>query len=114
MMEHLQHNGQSTRGVEPISKTPKDPLCWKSWDPDGRGPRGICCCNCKSHRKLFSHPWVDKKPFSHTLGWVCVTDGVDPKRATLSNKHGLCELHESAPKSVKRKMAPVICERKAS
>lgn len=74
--------------------TEKSSDCWKSWNPDGRFERGTCCCNCKSHRELFSHPWVDKKPFDHALGWVCVTDGIDPQRATLSHRHGMCELHE--------------------
>lgn len=71
-----------------------DKTCWKTWNPDGRGPRGTCCCNCASHRSLWSHPWVDGKPVTHRTGWACVSSGLSTRKATLSNRHGLCELYE--------------------
>ena len=67
--------------------------CWKDWAPRGGKRRGTCCCNCRSHRALFSHPWVDGKT-SHRVGWACCVDGFGRYRATLSNRHGLCEMHE--------------------
>jgi hypothetical protein len=76
--------------------------CWKGWKPAHRQvPDGRCCCNCVSHKGLHSHPWVDKKPMSHKIGWVCVTDGLSPRIATISNRHGLCELHEYRSKWAK-------------
>jgi hypothetical protein len=52
----------------------------------------ICCCLCKHHYELSSHPWVNRQ--SGKLGYVCVMH--DGKYAMLVNEHfvGGCELFE--------------------
>lgn len=68
--------------------------CWKTFKN-----RGECCCVCEHHYPYFSHPWVDNKPCTNQLGYVCVCPhfmnrNEDSKSAgpTISNEHGLCEL----------------------
>ena len=65
--------------------------CQKNFK-DGKGFKGgECCCNCKNHMPIYSHPWVDGKPCGNLFGWACVNAFIG---ATLSGKHGLCEIHE--------------------
>jgi hypothetical protein len=59
-----------------------------------KGHKWGCCCHCYSHKELYSHPWVDKKPMSNQLGYVCtVFWDMDRKcnKVILSGEHGLCE-----------------------
>ena len=80
--------------------------CWKPWEGSTGKAHNQCCCNCKNHFKLFSHPWVDHKPITNQVGYVCsldieslVTNVVDndDRGMILSNEHGLCECWEAKP-----------------
>ena len=33
---------------------------------------GNCCCECKYHYAVYSHPCVDGKPMSNLYGYVCI------------------------------------------
>ena len=66
-------------------------VCWKPWSPDGKAPRKTCCCNCRNHIPVYSHPWADGKPMNHLWGWICAETCLG---AMLARRHGLCELHE--------------------
>ena len=63
-----------------------------------------CCCNCKSHHNLYSHPWVDEHPISHKAGSACVVIIDRKMHILLSNEHGACELYDP----VDRKKDPWI------
>ena len=54
-----------------------------------------CCCKCKFHHSLFSHPWVDGKPMNNQVGWICLMPEFEGK-AILSKEHGMCELFTRA------------------
>lgn len=52
-----------------------------------------CCCKCDFLYELCSHPFVDGKPITNHLGWVCIVMCVlDNGSAILSDGHGLCEM----------------------
>jgi len=34
-----------------------------------------CCCKCKNHWPMFSHPCTDGKPMNEKRGWACVVMG---------------------------------------
>jgi hypothetical protein len=65
--------------------------CWKTWENTLGKPRNQCCCNCKNLLSLRSHPWVDGKPCSNKLGYVCLAFA-DDDQVIISNEHGMCEL----------------------
>ena len=85
-------------------KAIKDKLaCWK----DSRPGIGECCCLCRYHFPLMSHPWVDKNPINHQAGWVCTVFatpnvveqmGGGKLEIVLSNEHGQCELFQERSK----------------
>jgi len=52
--------------------------------------KGQCCCKCRFHHPLFSHPWIDHKPISHQDGWICLMPEFEG-RAVKSKEHGMCE-----------------------
>ena len=62
--------------------------------PVHRPHENICCCMCKHHCQLSSHPWVNKQ--SGKLGWVCIHHCEDTKYAMLCNEHfvGGCEMYD--------------------
>jgi len=82
--------------------------CWKIGDPvvvallgenENEGRSARCCCSCKYHKVLKSHPWVNGMSIKHTLGYVCTQDiWSDGKEAGMnvmaSGPHGLCESWE--------------------
>lgn len=58
-----------------------------------------CCCNCRHHLKLMSHPWVNGFSITHQIGWLCAVDlvmtkGVEGQKAQLSQGHSVCELYQ--------------------
>lgn len=78
-----------------IKVTKTKETCWKSWSGSGRPEGdGKCCCNCSNHIKVYSHPWVDGKPMSNQIGWVCANTFFGKKQAILCKKHGLCEMYQ--------------------
>ena len=54
----------------------------------------VCCCLCKHHCELSSHPWVNKQ--TGRLGWVCIIKADDVNHAMLCNEHfvGGCEMYD--------------------
>ena len=54
---------------------------------------GNCCCECKYHYVIYSHPCVDGKPMSNFYGYVCIPTEFNGK-GVVSNKHGYCEMFE--------------------
>lgn len=50
-----------------------------------------CCCICKMHLKLMSHPEVDGKGMSNQDGWICLAFAASDGIAVKINEHGLCE-----------------------
>ena len=58
---------------------------------------GECCCVCKNHYALYSHPWVNGLPTNHLIGWLCLAAVSDRGRcAVLSGPHGYCEVFDAA------------------
>jgi len=58
---------------------------------------GSCCCICKHHQAIYSHPWVNGLSTNHLLGWICTALSDDGhRRAMLASPHGYCELFEYA------------------
>lgn len=52
-----------------------------------------CCCKCKFHIPLRSHPWVDDKPCTNIDGYLC-TAGIHDRHINKSNEHSCgCELY---------------------
>ena len=49
-----------------------------------------CCCECKYHYAVYSHPCVDGKPMSNHFGYVCIPPEFYCK-GVISNEHGFCE-----------------------
>jgi hypothetical protein len=74
--------------ITAIPEIPED----KCWKPEWKDK---CCCNCVESIPLHSHPWVDGKPLSHKIGYVCLLfyhmEG--GSQAVISDGHGLCECH---------------------
>ena len=56
---------------------------------------GNCCCECKYHYQIYSHPCVDGK--SDLFGYVCIPPAFNGK-GELSNEHGICEMFEKEEK----------------
>jgi len=86
-------NETDTRSKTPLIHPPCSVHCFKDEEP----MVGSCCCNCKHHAVVISHPWVDGNPCVHEDGWVCTVRHDDPEdisQVMKSRRHGLCELHE--------------------
>ena len=58
-----------------------------------------CCCECKYHYAVYSHPCVDNKPMSNLYGYVCIPHEFYCK-GVISNEHGYCEMFEKEEKDV--------------
>lgn len=61
-----------------------------------------CCCECKFHHPVQSHPWVNEKPMSDICAYVCIlpteelSDRQEDSVVTIKHKCGIgCEMWES-------------------
>lgn len=67
-------------------------------EPVGAWDSNRCCCNCKYHKKIYGHPWVNGKSILTSLGYCCTVflhSTVEPADGvTASQRHGLCECWE--------------------
>jgi hypothetical protein len=51
-----------------------------------------CCCQCKYHKAVASHPWHNGKPMSNNCAYVCTYTEGETESFTLSSEHGTgCE-----------------------
>jgi hypothetical protein len=51
-----------------------------------------CCCRCKNHKTIYSHPWVDGKSITDIYGYICDATKYGMNNIIISNEHGECEL----------------------
>ena len=76
-----------------MADEPRQAPCWLRHNE--------CCCNCKHHLTLTSHPWVNGLSIMHQIGWVCAVavamdKGIGGRWCQLSREHGACELYDRA------------------
>ena len=56
-----------------------------------------CCCECKYHYAVYSHPCVDGKTMSNLYGYVCIPPEFYCK-GVIANEQGYCEMFEKEGK----------------
>ena len=76
---------------KPARPVGNESVCQKNLKPGWGVKAGECCCSCRNHMPIYSHPLADGKPIGHLFGWACVNEFLG---ATLSGDHGICEIYE--------------------